>query len=61
MADLPTWTYLNQLRWEVSDRDGATVHMSTRPAGIVLGVLEARCAYAAAGGLESEPVNSGTI
>jgi hypothetical protein len=30
-------------------------------AGIVLSVLEARCAYAAAGGFESEPVNSSTI
>jgi hypothetical protein len=35
--------------------------MSTRPAGIVLGVLEARCAYAAAGDSESEPVNSSTV
>jgi hypothetical protein len=37
------------------------VPMSTRPAGIVLSVLEARCAYASAGGFESEPVNSSTI
>jgi hypothetical protein len=34
--------------------------MSTRPAGIALSLLEARCAYAAAGGFESEPVHSST-
>jgi hypothetical protein len=35
--------------------------MSTRPAGIVLGELEARRAYAAAGGFGSVPVNTSTI
>jgi hypothetical protein len=57
---LPTWTYLKSTS-EVSGCDAATVPMSTRPAGIVLGVLEARCAYAVAGGYESEPVNSSNI
>jgi hypothetical protein len=37
------------------------VPMSTRPAGILLGVLEARYAYVAAGDFEREPVNSSSI
>jgi hypothetical protein len=40
---------------------GGPVPMSTRPARIAFGVLEAHCDYAAAGGFGSEPVKSGAI